>query len=165
MKLVKELLFEKFTEDSDPVSDMGIGRSKIIKELLDKIYRDKLGGFKILPNGNIEITYYPYPVKIRDGIYEVKYVEKDRFFVDESSYEMSSFTHSFGTKYEWIIKELKFSGGRWAEDFKFYDELFLDMKKTPENKEYMDYICECLNKKYGKVPGFEYVKTIKQPED
>jgi len=40
MKLVKESLFEKFTEDSDPVSDMGIGVrheiSKWLKELNEK---------------------------------------------------------------------------------------------------------------------------------
>jgi hypothetical protein len=33
MKLVKERLFEKFTEDGDPIEDMGIGNIGIYKEL------------------------------------------------------------------------------------------------------------------------------------
>ena len=35
MKLVKEILYEKFTEDSDPIADMGIG-----KIIFDDTYKE-----------------------------------------------------------------------------------------------------------------------------
>lgn len=38
MKLVKEILYEKFTEDSDPVHDMGIGIKHFIDNAIENIY-------------------------------------------------------------------------------------------------------------------------------
>jgi len=37
MKLVREHIFEKFTEDSDPIQDMGIGMMKKIKDFINEI--------------------------------------------------------------------------------------------------------------------------------
>ena len=37
MKLVRESLFEKFTEDGDPIEDMGIGMRAKIKKWFDSI--------------------------------------------------------------------------------------------------------------------------------
>lgn len=53
MKLVKEyIIFEKFTQDSDPIKDLGIGHIHLIKEWLDK---QGIEHYKILKNGKINV--------------------------------------------------------------------------------------------------------------
>jgi hypothetical protein len=48
MKLVREYIYEKFTEEGDPIKDMGIGNKKtIIIKKLDKLA--KKYGFKSIP--------------------------------------------------------------------------------------------------------------------
>ena len=37
MKLVKEHIYEKFQEESDPISDMGIGQRALIKKWFDSV--------------------------------------------------------------------------------------------------------------------------------
>jgi hypothetical protein len=38
MKLVKEHINEKFTEEFDPIDDLGIGLSHIMKNIVEKIF-------------------------------------------------------------------------------------------------------------------------------
>ena len=35
MKIIKEYINEKFTQDSDPISDMGIGMKEVIKRWIE----------------------------------------------------------------------------------------------------------------------------------
>lgn len=60
MKLVKEHINEKFTEDSDPIYDMGIGRKFQIEQWLEemKIYNYVINSdFTIDVIGNVDISF------------------------------------------------------------------------------------------------------------
>jgi hypothetical protein len=55
MKVVREILYEKFSEQSDPVKDMGIGVDEIVNELRKELEKEQ--GFRF-GWGN-EFMYYP----------------------------------------------------------------------------------------------------------
>jgi hypothetical protein len=52
MKLVREYINEKFTEDSDPIHDMGIGKAGFIKRWLDKM---KINNYVINDDFTIDV--------------------------------------------------------------------------------------------------------------
>jgi hypothetical protein len=65
MKLVKEILYEKFSEKGDPVKDMGIGPVEHIKDGISKLQREPgVGAINIDRHGgfdHITIDYYNGP--------------------------------------------------------------------------------------------------------
>jgi hypothetical protein len=57
MKLVKEHINEKFTEDSDPIYDMGIG---IRKKIFDWLEENNIENYKINKNLTINVKEFSY---------------------------------------------------------------------------------------------------------
>jgi hypothetical protein len=81
-KKIKESLNEKFTEDSDPIHDMGIGISKIIKDSIRNIY--KYDFKQILLKGNNKYYYGTDPNNIRsiviaNGTFQINFYS-DEFY-------------------------------------------------------------------------------------
>jgi hypothetical protein len=107
MKLVKEYINEKFTEDSDPISDMEIGLFTKWSKLKpgDIIYnKDTIGVIQhitIHNSGTIEIRYAPfYNVKVNKDI-----AERSKEYIN-SHYSQSIYTRK-ATTWEKKFKILK----------------------------------------------------------
>ena len=79
MKLVKEHINEKFTEEGDPINDMGIGTKFLIKKWIDKINKDypfplkriskyrinKDGTISVYKKTNIDVSFGNFPDYIK----------------------------------------------------------------------------------------------------
>lgn len=122
MKLVKEILYEKFTEKGDPIRDMGIGLKRVIIDraidmFKDAQYEDEDGnGFRIVEIRfdafTVDvITNYPFATKSAQEwlIDEFKTQELDEFFELETSITHSEsddhifWSIEFKEKYEMIF--------------------------------------------------------------
>jgi len=164
---------QNFERGNDPKTTIGVGKAAQIKKMLEDAYKNHhYLTFKMKSPEHIEIFYtdaYKKRVKgAEDGddytqeVHIIKYVEKERFNVEENSYEIGSFTHSFGTRYEWVITETKFYMRDDPTESKFEKKKFLDLSKEDKaNEERIQVIADALNKHYGKVGGFELINTIK----
>jgi hypothetical protein len=171
---------QNFQRDQDPKASMGIGKAEEAKRMLESVYkkgehsRFTTYEYSIKSLDHIEISYSDIIKQdIRDSaklrgqkdrsnvIWILKFVEKDRYLVEANSYEMSSFTHSFGTQHDWKIYELKFRMDDDPKRIKFDKEYVLDLTQKNEiNKERAKIIVDSLNNHYGKVSGFELIETL-----
>jgi len=171
---------QNFQRDQDPKASIGIGKAEEAKRMLESVYkkgehaRFRTYDYIIKSLDHIEISYSDeIKQDIRDSaklrgqkdrsnvIWILKFVEKDRYLVEANSYEMSSLTHSFGTKHDWNIYELKFRMDDDPKRIKFDKEYVLDLTQKNEiNKERAKIIVDSLNNHYGKVSGFELIETL-----
>jgi hypothetical protein len=59
MKIIKEHINEKFEEESDPVTDMGIGLSHLLKEKIESLQTEKgVGSINIKDDKLMNSSYY-----------------------------------------------------------------------------------------------------------
>lgn len=77
MKVVKEILYEKFIEDSDPISDMGIGGYTYEALKPGAIIKAKREGIAVTRNGSGRFTNYLYGMKLSTKYPLVVYLIKD----------------------------------------------------------------------------------------
>jgi hypothetical protein len=108
MKLVKESLYEKFTEDdSDPISDMNIGVGNLEKLKIGDIIRAKCN----LSLGNNSILYRRSFVfrHIVDFIYKKQYcvINGVKYYKDENNIDMCLINFCTGTDHLDIAKKLR----------------------------------------------------------
>jgi hypothetical protein len=156
---------QNFERGQKPLNSMGIGRVKIIENLLKEIYKDnRYMGYKIINPDRIEISYKEewkkkLPDEFDNRIWVLKYEEKERFVVKENKSEMSSFTHSFGTKYYWEIIELEpLYSSDYPDRNRFEEKSIVDLsRENKENKEKIDVMAKALNDHYGLARGFKYI--------
>ena len=126
-KLVRESLFEKFSEDGDPIADMGIGGYSFSKLKVGAIITTKVPKISLKRNND---GYFTYPgkgidlpidmpllvVSVRDYIIprtKEIYIYKETTDIDKlmeirQSLKDNNFKGRWGTKVRMIINEKKF---------------------------------------------------------
>ena len=62
MKIVREHINEKFTEDSDPIDDLGLGRPRYARNIYNKFQKDLEERF--------------------DGLQDIYFKEEENFYID-----------------------------------------------------------------------------------
>jgi hypothetical protein len=160
-----------FHRSTDAKASIGVGKAVKAKELLEVLYgRGTYLTYNIKSLDHIEIIT---PEKIvrraegaknTSGIYDkwiIAYVERDRFTVEEEWSEISSFTHSFGSKKYWNIYEWKFNMSDMPTRMEFTRNVIIDLPNNPEAEVRSGLILKALNDHYGPVAGFEMKEYIK----
>ena len=74
MKLVREYINERFTDDSDPIKDMGIGMKHKIKEWLE--YMNEKYSYKCILNYKINDNYTIDADRVDMSYREIKTIPK-----------------------------------------------------------------------------------------
>jgi hypothetical protein len=140
--------------------------------MLDTVYHNKHAiyqsmDYRIKDIDHIEF-FYKDDIKASNpearGInttYVCKYIEKDRYFYKDSKYELGSFTHSFGMKHIWEIRENKFYLSDTPYEYKFTNDYCFEVsKENIKDEDVIKTMVDTLNQKYDKVKGFELVEKI-----
>jgi hypothetical protein len=104
VKLVREhILFEKFTEEGDPIHDMGIGLSTIINQAIKKIFKEDSDKIYVKP-------FEERLIKIsQNSSFQHMSVEKDKFFMKLFSNRYYDKNGKKIDKKKYCIKLLKYA--------------------------------------------------------
>lgn len=132
MKLVKEhIIFEKFTEDSDPIKDMGIGSRMLIQRWLDK-YKNNIKNPIINNDLTIDaqyINFFEVKLKFLPEYINFNYLSGDISFYNSGLINLRGFPkHVDGNIYLGCnkFKNLKHIPlGYYEKSFVFFENNFL----------------------------------------
>jgi len=167
MKLVKEYINEKFTEDSDPIKDMGIGLIHEIKQRLWGVSTDYIA--KILKSKH-EIFIYRNTCVL---VYYNRKTKHWRAVTDIYPKDSKSYLSSYEDTKEAVIKRIKLGIGKKLnklnkktqvnEKFEEDSDPVHDMNIGPQDKVYKCVSCgNLVNEEGENLEGeeLEYAKTI-----
>jgi hypothetical protein len=111
MKLVREYINEKFTEDSDPIHDMNIGAIRLIKKWLDDHY---IKHYTINNDGTIDVNY---TVQLSNRLLEKlpDYIQFGKITNGYFSIRHNSLTTLKGCPYEILKEKSSFNGDFYCD--------------------------------------------------
>jgi hypothetical protein len=154
MKLVKEHINEKFSEDSDPISDMGIGKLSL-KEIR-KILRNVKQKFKeLLPTDQIRVEMYSYFEEDLD-VYEVTFKLKSGYHLQATLFgsqrgvdkwhevnaerlKSANIHSTLPKRIGWAVYRYYSSNNKaYFVELENYDELIKDMIKCTFSGDFFD---------------------------
>lgn len=133
MKLVKEILYEKFTADSDPIHDLGIGVLYNLDKLAISILKKdtKKMFYTVLIEGDKVILFFNSP-----EIRETKYItsqEQAKDYADKLIYKKLKLNNIF------IFKRITGEYNFYETSFQAHYKLFKDSKKIVKAKRSIDW--------------------------